>query len=86
MNALPRHELNHADGRRVLVYGTLADGAVLGPGAETHLGEIHRRLDPLTGEWIVVSPHRNVRPNDPEPGPRMSTLNSTWSRTSVVSR
>ena len=67
MNALPRHELNHADGRRVLVYGKLADGAVLGPGAETHLGEIHRRLDPLTGEWIVVSPHRNVRPNDPEP-------------------
>jgi UDPglucose--hexose-1-phosphate uridylyltransferase len=67
MNALPRHELDHADGRRVLVYGTLADGAVLGPGAETHLGEIHRRLDSLTGEWIVVSPHRNVRPNDPEP-------------------
>lgn len=69
MNALPRHELEHADGRRVHVYGALADGARLGPGAETHLGEIHRRLDPLTREWILVAPHRNVRPNDPEPVP-----------------
>ena len=67
MNALSRHELEHPDGRRVLVYGALADGAGLGPGADTQLGEIHRRLDALTGEWIIVTPQRNVRPNDPEP-------------------
>jgi UDPglucose--hexose-1-phosphate uridylyltransferase len=67
VNVLSRHTLEHADGRRVLVYGALADGAHLGPGAELHLGEIHRRLDPLTEEWVVVSPDRNVRPNDPEP-------------------
>ena len=55
MNGLTRHELEHADGRRVLVYGALADGAVLGSGAETQLGEIHRRLDPLEQEDVLVA-------------------------------
>lgn len=66
MSVLPRHDLVHADERRVFVYGELADGAALrgGPETETHLGEIHRRLDLLTGEWVVISPHRNVRPLD----------------------
>lgn len=67
MTDLRRHELEHLDGRKVLVYGRLAEDAELGPGGEMRPGEIHRRLDPLTGEWVVVSPHRNVRPNDPEP-------------------
>jgi UDPglucose--hexose-1-phosphate uridylyltransferase len=67
LNVLRRHELEHADGRRVFVYGELAEGAELGPGGEMRVGEIHRRLDPLTNEWVIVSPHRNVRPNDPEP-------------------
>jgi UDPglucose--hexose-1-phosphate uridylyltransferase len=67
VNVLPRHELDHADGRRVFVYGSLSDDAGLGDGGEIRVGDIHRRLDPLTDEWVVISPHRNVRPNDPEP-------------------
>jgi UDPglucose--hexose-1-phosphate uridylyltransferase len=67
VNVLPRRDLEHADGRRVFVYGALADDAALGGGGETRVGDIHRRLDLLTDEWVVISPHRNVRPNDPEP-------------------
>jgi UDPglucose--hexose-1-phosphate uridylyltransferase len=67
VNVLSRHELEHADGRRVFVFGSLVDGTELGEGVETRVGDIHRRLDPLTDEWVVISPHRNVRPNDPEP-------------------
>ncbi len=64
MNVLERHELQHADGRRVLVYGRLPAGAVLSGAAETGIGGIHRRLDLLTGEWVAISPARNVRPLD----------------------
>ena len=64
MNALARHELEHEDGRRVFVYGGLSPAASLTPGAETGLGGIHERLDLLTGEWVAISPARNVRPLD----------------------
>ncbi len=67
MNLLLRYELAHADGRRAFVYGRLEDGVELAAGGEARVGEIHRRLDPLTDEWVVISPQRNVRPNDPEP-------------------
>jgi UDPglucose--hexose-1-phosphate uridylyltransferase len=60
---LPRHDLVHADGRRVLVYGELDAAAELGR-AEASVGDIHRRRDLLTGEWVVISPKRNVRPLD----------------------
>ena len=64
VNGLPRWDLFHDDGRRVFVYGDLAAGSRLTPGLETGLGGIHRRLDLLTDEWVVVSPTRNVRPLD----------------------
>jgi UDPglucose--hexose-1-phosphate uridylyltransferase len=64
LNELPRHDLLHDDGRRVFVYGELAAGARLAAGVETGLTGIHRRLDLLTDEWVVMSPARNVRPLD----------------------
>jgi UDPglucose--hexose-1-phosphate uridylyltransferase len=64
VNGLPRHDLLHGDGRRVFVYGELAAGARLAAAVETDLTAIHRRLDLLTGEWVVISPARNVRPLD----------------------
>src|SRR5450432_739681 len=31
--------------------------------AELNLqGDVHRRLNQLSGEWVLVSPHRSVRP------------------------
>jgi UDPglucose--hexose-1-phosphate uridylyltransferase len=65
MQVLARHDLAHADGRRVLVYGELPGGARLrDEGAERQVGDIHRRLDLLTGEWVAISPARNLRPLD----------------------
>jgi UDPglucose--hexose-1-phosphate uridylyltransferase len=64
VNALSRHELLHEDGRRVYAYGSLREGASLASGAETGSDGIHKRLDLLTGDWIAVSPVRNVRPLD----------------------
>ena len=64
MNALPRHDLLHDDGRRVFAYGELAPGSRLAPEVETGLGGIHRRLDLLTHEWVVMTPARNIRPLD----------------------
>jgi UDPglucose--hexose-1-phosphate uridylyltransferase len=64
VNGLSRHDLHHDDGRRVFVYGELDAGARLAAGVETGLTGIHRRLDLLTHEWVVISPARNVRPLD----------------------
>jgi UDPglucose--hexose-1-phosphate uridylyltransferase len=64
VTVLTRHDLVHDDGRRVFVYGELAAGSDLARGVETGLGGIHRRLDLLRHEWVVMSPERNVRPLD----------------------
>ena len=74
INELPRHDLLHDDGRRVFVYGELAAGARLAAGVETGLSGIHRRLDLLTDEWVVMSPARNVRPLDTADGRRRGRL------------
>jgi UDPglucose--hexose-1-phosphate uridylyltransferase len=52
----------------VLVYGCPSDSTELhtSPSFGRRTAEIHRRLDLLTHEWVVISPERNVRPNDPE--------------------
>ena len=67
-NVLLRRRLEHNDGRQVLVYGCGSDALDLpaSRGLDRRTGEIHRRLDLLTDEWVVISPERNVRPNDPE--------------------
>ena len=34
----------------------------MGPAEVNLRGDVHRRLNQLTGEWVLVSPHRSVRP------------------------
>ena len=63
MKTLDRHELYHADGRRLLVYGTL--GGALGNEPEAAAPQaIHKRLDVFTGAWVGIAPARNARPLD----------------------
>jgi UDPglucose--hexose-1-phosphate uridylyltransferase len=58
-----RHDLRHPDGRRVFVYGHIAEAAHLND-APTGADAIHQRLDLVTGEWVAISPARNRRPHD----------------------
>jgi UDPglucose--hexose-1-phosphate uridylyltransferase len=59
---LPRHELRHADGRRLHLYGAY-DGSPLPPGPTTDDGPAqHLRHDALTDRWVAISPARNTRP------------------------
>jgi UDPglucose--hexose-1-phosphate uridylyltransferase len=71
-SVLLRRRLEHKDGRQVLVYGCLSDSTELSSSRsfDRRTGEIHRRRDVLTNEWVVISPERNVRPNDPEQAER----------------
>lgn len=75
--ALERHELRHRDGRRLFVYGelrgSLAAEASPGEGASEAGHDLHQRLDRLTGDWIAISPARNVRPNMPDDRPAEGT-------------
>jgi UDPglucose--hexose-1-phosphate uridylyltransferase len=71
VTVLPRHDLAHEDGRRVLVYGPREpDPSPLAQSTSTWLGGIHRRFDLLTREWVALSPARNVRPLDTTGGDR----------------
>jgi len=63
MQTLARHELFHADGRRLLVYGPLLGSLGDEPVAEEPQA-IHKRLDLFTGAWIGIAPARNARPLD----------------------
>lgn len=63
MRTLARHELFHADGRRLLVYGDL-HGSLDGEPAAEPPQAIHKRLDPFTGAWVGIAPARNARPLD----------------------
>jgi UDPglucose--hexose-1-phosphate uridylyltransferase len=63
MRTLTRHELYHADGRRLLVYGPLRGSLEDRPGAEEPQA-IHKRLDVFTGAWVGIAPARNARPLD----------------------
>ena len=63
MRTLTRHELFHADGRRLLVYGPLRGSLDDVPGGEAPQA-IHKRLDVFTGAWVGIAPARNARPLD----------------------
>jgi UDPglucose--hexose-1-phosphate uridylyltransferase len=63
MKTLNRHELYHADGRRLLVYGLLAGSLGEEPEAEA-AQPIHKRWDAFTGAWVGIAPARNARPLD----------------------
>jgi UDPglucose--hexose-1-phosphate uridylyltransferase len=63
-DGLPRHDLRHADGRLLSVYGGY-DGQPLpvdAPAAPPP--SVHLRHDALTDTWVAISPARNTRPDD----------------------
>ncbi|MFA9447096.1 galactose-1-phosphate uridylyltransferase [Egicoccus sp. AB-alg6-2] len=62
MPTLARHTLVHAGGRHLYVYGELRGELPADASAPGEPPQLHRRLDPLTGTWIAVSPARNTRP------------------------
>lgn len=65
---LPRHTVQHPDGRWFDLYGDVpastADG-ITSAAADSGFDPtpLHRRFDRLTGAWVLVSPARNVRPS-----------------------
>jgi len=63
MHDLPRHELHHADGRRLLVYGG-PSGFLDGEPAPDEAPTTHERLDVFTRAWVGIAPARNARPLD----------------------
>jgi UDPglucose--hexose-1-phosphate uridylyltransferase len=64
MQSLARHDLFHADGRRLLVYGPLR-GSLDDRRAPEERQTIHKRLDVFTGAWVGIAPARNARPFEP---------------------
>jgi UDPglucose--hexose-1-phosphate uridylyltransferase len=60
---LPRHELVHADGRRLYVYGELR-GALPAECETLAAPELQLRRDLLTASWVACSPERNERPHE----------------------
>jgi UDPglucose--hexose-1-phosphate uridylyltransferase len=59
---LLRHELRHADGRRLHLYGTYDGTPLPGEGGAEAEPTVHLRHDALTDRWIAISPARNTRP------------------------
>ncbi|MGH3001481.1 MAG: galactose-1-phosphate uridylyltransferase [Gaiellaceae bacterium] len=64
MRTLPRHQLFHADARRLLVYGALCGRLDDEEPATDEPQAIHKRLDAFTGTWVGIAPARNARPLD----------------------
>jgi UDPglucose--hexose-1-phosphate uridylyltransferase len=69
---LPRHELRHADGRRLHLYGAY-DGSPLPSGTGGQRAPaVHLRHDALTDRWVAISPARNTRPQTRRADDRVS--------------
>lgn len=67
-DGLVRYDVRHPDGRPFHLYGPTPDATLAAmatrPAASGYdVSALHRRFDRLTGEWILVSPSRNVRPS-----------------------
>jgi UDPglucose--hexose-1-phosphate uridylyltransferase len=60
---LPRHELHHADGRGLWLYGAGAGGELPTTADPSEPSAIHLRHDALTDRWVAISPARNTRPH-----------------------
>ncbi len=58
-----RHDLRHADGRRLFVYGELRGHLNDDIGNSAEPRALHQRHDLLTDTWVAISPSRNERPH-----------------------
>lgn len=73
MGIIERHELRHADGRRLFLYG-VHTGQPLpqdAPGGEWPA--LHLRHDALRDRWVAISPARNTRPQTAPARGQLST-------------
>ena len=61
---LPRHDLVHADGRRLYVYGELRGDLAADHAEAVASPDLELRRDVLTGSWVACSPERNTRPHE----------------------
>lgn len=70
MGTVPRHDLRHADGRRLFVYGELHGSLDRETVEPIDPAALHQRHDVLTDTWVAISPARNRRPftGGPVPG------------------
>jgi UDPglucose--hexose-1-phosphate uridylyltransferase len=71
MEQLVRHELRHADGRRLFVYGHYDGTPLPSDGEPGAWPALHLRRNRLTGAWIAVSPARNTRPQSRAAGDQL---------------
>ena len=68
-STLARHDLEHPDGRVLHLYGRRQGDLPDGLPARDPSARLHLRQEPLTGDWVAVSPARNTRPQtSPEAG------------------
>ena len=58
-----RHDLRHADGRWLYVYGDLRGDLSEHDSEAVELPALHQRFDALSDTWVALSPARNARPN-----------------------
>lgn len=63
MPMLVRHDLQHADGRPLYIYGQLRGSLPADELPGDAAPGLHQRLDALTDTWLAISPARNTRPN-----------------------
>ena len=61
---LPRHDLVHADGRRLYVYGELRGDLAADDSEVVAAPDLQLRRDVLTASWVACSPERNTRPHE----------------------